>query len=397
MKTIKNTLLVAIISSIGLQLYLSLHYYQLHSAKGASSSMCNINKVFNCDAVSASSFSNIAGIPISNIGLSLHLILLALLVLSSINVAGSISVASSKRLQSAFTLATFSLLGSIAMAGISLLFLNVYCIFCIALYILSILIWCLLKKLNPEFKFNLKTFSNTNLILKPLIAIFILSFLSHILLSDSSSTKESSKQISFITEEWASNPEINLTQTPMLSLGASKENAQITIVEFADYLCSHCKNAEPQIKAFVTANLKNTRLEFYPFPLDSQCNPAMKFSRGGLSCTLTTAVFCAEKQNKGWPIHKFIFKNQEQFHKNYDPSQFFADIKNTTPQLNFKQWEDCFNDDKTKEEIFIFSQAGQTAQVQGTPSFLVNKRKLEKAQFLPVLNAVKYKILQNLQ
>lgn len=390
MKTIKNTLLIAVIASISLQLYLSLHYYQLHSAQGGGSSICNINKVFNCDAVSASSFSSVAGIPISNIGLSLHLVVLAFLILNILSPA-----ANKSRLHITLSLATFSLLGSIVMAGISILFLNVYCIFCIALYILSIIIWLLLKKLVPEFKFNIDNLFNKNFILKPLISIVILTFFSHILLSGPKETKKFNKQITFIVEEWESNPEIKLEIAPMLSMGASKKDAKITIIEFADYLCPHCKNADPQIKAFVLANSNTTRLEFYPFPLDSQCNPAMKVSRGGLTCTLTKAVFCANKQGKGWSIHHLIFDNQAQLNKNYDQSQFFLDIKKAEPKLNFKQWKSCFNDKKTQESIFAFGQAGQTAQVQGTPSFLVNNRKLEKAQFLPILNTVKSKILKN--
>ncbi|MBE8221938.1 MAG: thioredoxin domain-containing protein [Bdellovibrionales bacterium] len=390
MKTIKNSLLISVIASIGLQLYLSLNYYQLHSLKGAGDSICNINKIFNCSAVSASSFSNIAGIPISNIGLSLHLVLLALIVLNIFSPSSS-----KNRLKISLGLASISLLGSVVMAAVSFMFLNVYCIFCIGLYILSIIIWLLLKKLVPEFKFNIQSFFNKNFILKPLISIAVLSFFSHILLSGPKEDKKLNKQINFIVEEWEHGPKITLKTKPMLTMGASKKDAKITIIEFADYLCPHCKHADPQIKAFVLANSSNTRLEFYPFPLDSQCNIAMKFSRGGLTCKLTKAVFCANNQGAGWDVHRLIFDNQDYLSKSYNKSQFFLDIQKVSTKLNFNKWKACFNDSKTVEHIFEISQAGQTAQIQGTPSFLVNNRKLSKAQFLPILNAVKSKILEN--
>ncbi|MBE8162600.1 MAG: thioredoxin domain-containing protein [Bdellovibrionaceae bacterium] len=388
MKTIKNTLFIAVLFSIALQLYLSLHYYQLHSAQESSGSICNINKVFNCDAVSASSFSNIAGIPISNIGLALHLVILALLILNKISPLNS-----QKRLQSALNLATFSLLGSIIMAGISVLFLNVYCLFCIGLYLLSIIIWFTLRKLLPRSTWNIKSLFNKNLLLKPVIAIAVLSFFSHVLLS-APKNKDFKRQMRFIVDEWESNPAIHLNVAPMLHLGASKANAKIIITEFADYQCPHCKHADPKIKAFVLANSNNTRLEFYPFPLDSQCNPALKFSRGGLTCTLTKAVFCANKQDKGWAVHHFVFDNQSQIKDNYNASQFSLDIKKAVPGLKINQWKSCLDSQKTQDSILAFAQAGQTAQVQGTPSFLVNTRKLENAQFLPVLDAVKSKILK---
>lgn len=388
MKTLKNTLLTIVAIAAGLQLYLSIHYYQLHSSAGASSSICNINKVFNCDAISASSFSNIAGIPISNIGFALHLVLLALLVLHILNPNSKIS-----RLKSAFNLASFSLLGSIVMASISLLLLNVYCIFCIALYILSILIWFLLKKLNSDLQLSAKALFNKKLIIKPLISILIISFLSHILLSEPKNSQKANNQITFIVEEWETNPSIKISQKPMLSMGASKENAKMTIIEFADYLCPHCKHADPQIKAFVLAHSSDTRLEYYPFPLDSQCNTAMQFSRGGLSCKLTQAVFCASKQKAGWQLHSLVFKNQKQFQQSYDETHFFSEVKKTISSLNFIQWKSCFKNPQINANILELSQAGKTAQIQGTPSFLVNNQSLEKAQFLPVLNAVRSNIL----
>lgn len=388
MKTLKHSLLALVAIAASLQLYLSIHYYQLHSPEGASSSICNINKVFNCDAVSISSFSSIAGIPISNLGFSLHLLLLGLLILNILSPSNS-----KKRLQVALSLSSFSLLGSIIMAGISLLFLNVYCIFCIALYVLSILIWLALKKLIPESKLNIKTFFNIQLLTKPMLSILVLSFLSHILLAGPTNTKESNKQIAFIIEEWESNPYITITQRPMLTLGASKDKAKVTIIEFADYLCPHCKYADSPIKAFVLAHSSDTRLEFYPFPLDSQCNSALKFSRGGLTCKLTQAVFCATKQQQGWKLHHLVFKNQKKLQTSYNQNDFFSEIQNNISDLNFKKWKNCFSNPTINEQIVNFSQAGKDAEIQGTPSFLVNNRKLKKAQFLPVLKAARTAIL----
>lgn len=391
MKLIKNTLFASILSSIGLQLYLSMHYYQLHSIEGAGDSICNVNEKFNCSAVSLSAFSNILGLPISNIALALHLVLLVLIILGAVVYKNS-----ADKLKSAINLSIISVIASVIMAGISALYLNTYCLFCIALYILSILICFLTSKLNAGYKVNIKDFFNLKLMLKPVLAIFGLSFLIHILLSSPISGKMLNKKIAFAIEDWRANPKITLVHKPMFSIGASKKNAKITIVEFADYLCPHCKNADPQIKAFIFAHNKNARLEFYPFPLDSQCNEALKFSRGGLSCKLTAAVFCAGKQNKALVLHEFIFKNQSKFHKSYNEDIFYQNIKNLKSGLNFNQWQSCFKNDKTQKAIRVFARAGQVAKVQGTPSFLVNQRKLDGAQFLPTLNKLAHNIVVGL-
>ena len=85
----KNSfLLIALIStllSLGVFGYLSTHYYELKFGAPTASSMCNISDVMNCDAVAASSYSALFGIPMALWGLATNLILLYCLLVTRFN------------------------------------------------------------------------------------------------------------------------------------------------------------------------------------------------------------------------------------------------------------------------------------------------------------------------
>ena len=66
--------------TLGLHAYLALKFYALRFGALGQSSACNINELWNCDAVSASSYAQFLGIPLAIWGLSTHIILALFLI-----------------------------------------------------------------------------------------------------------------------------------------------------------------------------------------------------------------------------------------------------------------------------------------------------------------------------
>ncbi|MFX8778144.1 DsbA family protein, partial [Acinetobacter baumannii] len=76
--------------------------------------------------------------------------------------------------------------------------------------------------------------------------------------------------------------------------------ATVTIVEFADFLCPHCKSAATSLDAFINNN-PNAKLVFKTFPLDGKCNKGMQHQGDGVRCQLAAAPVCADQMNQsGW-------------------------------------------------------------------------------------------------
>jgi uncharacterized membrane protein len=173
--------LMGCVLSVGAHLYLTLHYYPLKFGFASGDSLCNLNAKFDCDAVSASSYSAIFGIPLAAWGAVFYSILFVLILLSWLEWSDY-----PERLRRWTVLLAGAGVGaSVIMAGISLSLLQTYCLFCIALYVFSILIFvATLGLLREPFFTNLKNdlpllWRESRGILMAIAAVPVLAFLTH--------------------------------------------------------------------------------------------------------------------------------------------------------------------------------------------------------------------------
>ncbi|KYG63837.1 fused vitamin K epoxide reductase/thioredoxin [Bdellovibrio bacteriovorus] len=386
----KNSfLLVALISTLlalGVFGYLSTHYYELKFGAPTEGSMCNINDVMNCDAVAASSFSALFGIPMALWGLATNLVLLYFLLVTRFNLVQDKEKASRYTLM----LSGITLIASIVMGLISTQMANL-CIFCITSYVLSLITFiCVLlgayevsvSNLMNDFK---DIFVTERWVLGFAIAIPVIAFLGNIMFLESHGYSKIAK----ISEEKIAYWNVATVQTfdPAAGLILQKGTGEpvMTIVEFADFRCPHCKHAAPGLHAF-TKSRPDVRLQFKPFPLDGTCNQAIQ-GGDGISCGIAAAVMCAEQQSKkGWETHDFFFDTQETVLRtpNLDQNLQAASEK---LGLNLDELKKCVQDPAMQESIRKMAKEGATAQIRGTPTIFVNNKLLEGGHLVPVLEA----------
>lgn len=382
----------AILSSlfaIAFHTYLFLNYYPLKFARATGDSLCNINSTFNCDAVAASSFSSFFGIPMATWGAATNLVLLTFLLILGFRLTDD----HKKTLRYTTYLATFIALMSILMGGVSLFMIGTYCLFCIGTYITSFLTFFALWKakdepLIPQFLPDIKDlFTNSKVILVGVLAIPALSLLVDQSMKEQYGANNFDRIVKSSILDWRSNPKVTFDQQPLITLGADAEKAKMTIVEFADFLCPHCKHASPTVQAFVTSH-PEVRFEFYVFPLDGTCNPAIE-RKNGFSCFLSKTVYCAEKQGAGTYFYNLIFKKQENFSSLGSVENFKnALIKwSTTQKIDWKLMQTCLDGEDAHKAMTRMGQLGSQSGVQGTPTFFVNGQLLQRAQLLPILKA----------
>jgi uncharacterized membrane protein len=122
-----------VLFSIGLHGYLALHFYPVRYASTSEASLCNVNATFNCDAVAASPYSQVMGLPLSILGLTANALFLVLLALQYLGLTDN--PARTLRYALYFSLMIAGM--SVLMGLISLAFMTVYCLFCILLYLFS--------------------------------------------------------------------------------------------------------------------------------------------------------------------------------------------------------------------------------------------------------------------
>jgi len=138
------------------------------------------------------------------------------------------------------------------------------------------------------------------------------------------------------------------------SLGPT--NAPVTIVEFSDFQCPYCRQAQGTLKQLLAAYEGKIKLVFRDFPLRNIHPQAQKAAE---------AAQCAAEQHKFWPYHDKLFASTS---LQVDELKKFAQEL----ELNMAQFISCLDSSKYAPGIEADMQAGQQAGVNATPTFFVN-------------------------
>ncbi|WP_413578670.1 DsbA family protein [Bdellovibrio sp. HCB290] len=378
--------IIATLIAIGCHTYLTQHFYAVKFGTLEGTSFCNVSSTFNCDTVTASKFASFLGIPMAMWGVAANLILLFLLSITRWN----LTMDRDKTSRYAFLMATLVLMGSVVMGLISLTAMTTYCLVCIGTYVLSLISFLgawkgasnlSVSNLTEDIK---DSFVTDKWFLGSLVAIPVFAFIANLMYTETKGFGDMEKISAERVGYWMSAPEQQFDNNKGLTLQLGSEPPVMTIVEFADFFCPHCKHAAPPIHSFVKSH-PDVKLVFKPFPIDGTCNKAVQGGGDGVRCGLAASVFCAEKiAQKGWAAHDFIFEKQAEF-MGAPVLDKLLDQVATSTGIAAEELKKCSSDPATLELISAMAKEGEVAQIQGTPTVFVNGKLLTGGQSKPVL------------
>ena len=144
------------------------------------------------------------------------------------------------------------------------------------------------------------------------------------------------------------------------------EDAAVTIVEFADYECPACAQAEVIISAILREFEGQVLFVYKDLPLEHIHPYAFKAAE---------AANCAGEQDKYWEMHDLLFANQASFHD--DAISQFADAL----ELDREQFDQCLTTGKYVDEIAQDMEEAEEYEVSQTPTFFVNGWRLVGPDF----------------
>lgn len=138
-------------------------------------------------------------------------------------------------------------------------------------------------------------------------------------------------------------------------------NATITLVEYGDFQCPHCRLAHPFIKRLLKERDNDLHFVFRNFPL-TEVHPH--------AYTAAITAESAGKQDKFWEMHDLIFENQDKLNTKF--LMFLAE----NIGLDMKQFAKDSKSNELQSKIETDFESGVRSGVNGTPTFFINGIKL---------------------
>lgn len=147
-------------------------------------------------------------------------------------------------------------------------------------------------------------------------------------------------------------------------------DAPVTIIEFGDYQCPHCKEFEEGLavelqEKYITKGL--VKLEFRNMAI-----------LGDESFLAAEAAQCANDQGKFWEYHDALFAHQRGVDSGgFSPERLVSFAEDVG--LDVERFTACMEDGTHRQLVEDETQAAEDAGAEGTPFFLITAGGLDEA------------------
>jgi hypothetical protein len=154
-------------------------------------------------------------------------------------------------------------------------------------------------------------------------------------------------------------------RTPRATLDLSRapskgpDSGKVKLVEFADYECSHCREAAKLMPSLLAEYPRDLTVYFKHFPLGGHVN----------SINAALAAAGAQKQGKFWPFSEKIWENQDRL-----TPALLETIAKEIPGFEFDRWYSDMQTDEIRSHVFEDRGEGRNLQIHKTPALYINGR-----------------------
>jgi protein-disulfide isomerase len=143
--------------------------------------------------------------------------------------------------------------------------------------------------------------------------------------------------------------------------------AKVTLVEYLDFECEACGAYYPIVTQLKEEYKDDMRVVIRYFPL-----PGHKNSR-----TAAHAVEAAGKQGKFWEMYSILFTKQSEWGEQQVTNQDQFEKYAIEAGVNIDQWRIDVKSDEVKKRVEDSYKEAMSLNLQGTPSFFLNGKKVE--------------------
>jgi protein-disulfide isomerase len=153
---------------------------------------------------------------------------------------------------------------------------------------------------------------------------------------------------------------------PSISHIKGNPDAAVTLVEYSDFQCPACAQAEPVVKDILNEFGDSIRFEYkhYPLPMHPLAVPAAR------------AAEAAGQQGKFFEFHDMLFEKQKTWTNSPNPNALFVQYAEELG-LDVQKFRQHMNASLLSDRIEADKKEGVGLQISGTPTFFLNGEKVD--------------------
>lgn len=165
-----------------------------------------------------------------------------------------------------------------------------------------------------------------------------------------------------------------MATAPRVPLAVPTEDAKVLIVKFADYQCPACSQAflayKPILAKYAASNPGAVKMVMKDYPLNSECNPAVRTTLHPSACDAAVAVRLARNHDRAEQLEEWLYTHQAEM----TPASVRQAAREVGQVTDFEA-KYAATLALVKGDIAL----GQSLNVNQTPTFFINGVKVDGA------------------
>ena len=375
---------VVILGAVGLGICLYLYTFHIELLMGEikSGPFCGADNGLGCHSVASGPYSSMMGLPLALWG-AVFFSTLALL-----GVGGVIFWRDCGRvfLRWAFWLAVLGLAFDLYLGYTMIFRIRAVCWLCAATYAINFLIIIVLVKevwREPKPRISLgailpgtKDAQGIDLYYRNVIKGLLIGGILLAAVVGVAGSQFLSKSLTEDDREQLVKMKKNLAQQKPMVIEVKNrpvmgsDDANVTVVEFSDFLCPFCAKGSRYIKLTESGTHDTARFVFRHYPLDKSCNRKLRSNVHPGACLLAEGAECAFEQNKFWEYHDIAFETEGSISRS-------VVLDNASKiGLDLGEFKGCLDSGRGLKAVREDIEAAFNAGVKSTPTLFINGRRL---------------------